>query len=222
MSPAETQSLIRDVNADIARMARATQTRQEIHAAILFRANAPLEEQLIDEDSFGFPSGQPRVVRWENVELKVWKIHRAGLRSTDIKGADLYYEIANNKFVLIQYKSPSVTGRVTRDAQQLAVLKSACPNRCSPANRFSCGSWLSLRDASGATYYPACEAERVFGTFASRSKSAFINGLTKSQFHSDFGGCRIGGRTNPIDVDAYISSRVNADNLFFRVEQTHL
>jgi hypothetical protein len=105
MSPAETHALIRDVNADIARMARAAQMQREIREAILFRANYPLEEQLIDEDSFGLPRGEPRVVRWGNVKLKIWKIHRAGLRATDIKGADLYYEIADTKFVLIQYKS---------------------------------------------------------------------------------------------------------------------
>jgi hypothetical protein len=222
MSPAETHALIRDVNADIARMARAAQMQREIREAILFRANYPLEEQLIDEDSFGLPRGEPRVVRWGNVKLKIWKIHRAGLRATDIKGADLYYEIADTKFVLIQYKSASATGRVTRDAEQLAVLKESCPNLCSPPNRFSCGSWLALRDASEATYHPACEADRIFGTFASRGKSAFINGLTRSQFHTDFGECRIGGRTNPINLDAYKASSIEADHLFLQVEQTYL
>lgn len=222
MSRTEIESLIRDVNADIARMARAAETQREVHEAIHFRAQIPLEEQLIDEDSFGFPRGEPRIIRTGNVELKVWKIHRAGLRSTDIKGADLYYEISDTKFVLVQYKSASASGRVTKDAEQLAALKGSCPNLCSPANRFSCGSWFALRDAAEAAYFPACEAGRVFGVFASRARSAFINGLSKSQFQADFGECRIGGRTSPIDFAAYKTSSIAADHLFFQVQHRYL
>ena len=48
MSPAEAKALIRTVNEDIERIARAAQIQREVKAAIRFRAQNPLEEQLID------------------------------------------------------------------------------------------------------------------------------------------------------------------------------
>lgn len=219
MTPEELKFLIRDVNADIARMTRASQTQSEVRNEIRRRAQNPKEEQLIDADTSGIPLGEPRVIRTGDVELKIWKIHRAGLNATDIKGADLYYEIANHKFILVQYKTPSASGRVTKDSEQINALKAACPNQCSPSNRFSCGSWFALRDGDDGVYYPACEAERIFGTFASRGKSSFINGLSKMQFQAEFGQCRIGGRTTPINVTDYRNESVASDRLYFHVVQ---
>ena len=218
MSPAEAEALVRSVNEDIERIARAAQTQREVQAAIRFRAQHPLEEQLIDEDSYGIPRGQPRIVRIGSVELRIWKIHRTGLDSTDIKGADLYYELDGTKFVLVQYKSPSSSGRVKKDAPQLAELLEACPNPCYPTERFSCGAWFSLQDGASSSYHPACEAANVFGAYSSRKKEAFFNGLTKTQFEADFGSCKIGGRTAPIRMMRYQRASVNADHIFFRVQ----
>lgn len=219
MSPAEAESLVRGVNEDIERIARAAQTQQQVRSAIRFRAEKPLEEQLIDEDSYAIPRGQPRVLRVGSVELKIWKIHRAGLDSTDIKGADLYYEMDGTKFVLVQYKSPSSSGRVKKDSSQLVELTAACPNPCLPTERFSCGSWFALRDGVSSSYHTACEASNIFGTYASRKKEAFINGLTKTQFEAAFAGCRIGGRSAPIRAMQFQQASVNADHIFFRVQQ---
>lgn len=219
MSPAEAESLIRGVNEDIERIARAAQSQRQVRDAIRFRAQNPLEEQLIDEDSYAVPRGQPRVLRVGDVELKIWKIHRAGLDSTDIKGADLYYEMDGTKFVLVQYKSPSGSGRVKKDSSQLTELTEACPNRCPPTERFSCGSWFALHDGTGGSYHTACEANNIFGAYASRKKDAFINGLTKTQFEADFASCRIGGRSAPIRVQQFQNASVNADHIFFRVQQ---
>lgn len=219
MSPSEAESLIQAVHDDIERMAHAAQTQQQVHEAIRFRSENPLEEQLIDEDSYDIPMGEPRVLRVGNVELRIWKIHRAGLRSTDIKGADLYYEIDGIKFVLVQYKSPSASGRVKRDSSQLTELVEACPNPCPPTERFSCGSWFALRDATGSSYFSACEVTNIFGKYSSRKKEAFINGLTKDQFLSDFASCRIGGRSAPTQAKRFQQASVNADHIFFWVQQ---
>ena len=219
MSPAEAESLVRGVNEDIERIARAAQTQREVRDAVRFRAQNPLEEQMIDEDSYGIPRGQPRIIRMGRDELKIWKIHRTGLNSTDIKGADLYYELDGAKFVLVQYKSPSTSGRVKKDSTQLTELVAACPNPCLPTERFSCGSWFVLRNRAGGSYHPACEAANVFGAYGSRKKEAFINGITKTQFEADFVGCRIGGRSAPIQVMQFQRASVNADHIFFRVQQ---
>ena len=222
MSPDEIASLTRDVNEDITRLSRAARIQHEVRDEIRFRAQQPLEEQLIDEDSFGISRGEPRIIRTGNVELKVWKIHRTGLNSTDIKGADLYYEISDIKFVLVQYKSTGANGRVKRDELQISTLRGACPNQCRPENRFSCGSWFALRGAAGSNYFPACEADRIFGDFASRTSSAFINGLTRERFLSDFAQCRIGGRTRPISLATYRTASLNADHVFFQVQHRYL
>ena len=220
MSPSELRQLVTDVNSDIIGMARAVQVRKEVREEIQSRAEAPLEEQLIDEDATGRRRGGPRIEYVNGARLQIWKVHRAGLRATDIKGADLYYEIENEKFALVQYKTPAKSGRVTRDSGQLTVLRQSCPQDCPPANRFSCGAWFAVRDGGPGAYLPACQAELVFGSFASRSKSAFINGLTKEQFQSDFGACLIGARTLPIDLGAFRQTSINSDHLLFEVLHT--
>lgn len=219
MTPSALSKLIKDVNADIVRMTRASQIQSEVRAAIRHRADSPLEEQLIDQDAFGLPRGEPRQVEIDGITLKIWKIHRTGLLAADIKGADLYYEISDRKFVLVQYKTPNRQSRVTRDNEQLTELKGSCPNNCNPTVRFSCGAWFALRGGKADIYLPACEAERIFGGFASRKSSAFINGLTKAQFQTEFGSCNIGGRTKPVDISNYQSIATNFDHIFFRVEQ---
>lgn len=218
MTPNEIAALIRDVNSDIRALARARSVQSEVRQAIRFRADNPLEEQLIDEDTMGIVRGEPRVETVDGVRLSIWKIHRAGLKSTDIKGADLYYETEQGKFALIQYKTPSAsTGRVKKDQEQLDELKAACPQRCAPRRRFSCGAWVAIRDATAGTFLPACEASNVFGTKASRSKNAFINGLAKDEFHTDFASCLIGGRTRPITLASTVAALLAADRILFEV-----
>lgn len=218
MTSGELKALIHDVNSDVVRIARALATRAEVRREIQVRAQAPLEEQLIDEDAFGVPTGGPKVVSVYGTQLRIWKLHRAGLLASDIKGADLYYEIENEKFVLIQYKTPSANGRVSKDQTQLEVLRSVCPQRCNPSNRFVCGSWFALRDREEGSYFPACEASNVFGSKASRKKSAFVNGLSKSQFQEDFAACLIGGRTEPIGIENVRLAAMMNDKILFQVE----
>ena len=218
MTPQELRSLIADVNADIQAMTRAQSLRDEMGQAIRFRALHPLEEQLIDEDATGQRRGEPRIENVNGIRLKIWKTHRAGLMATDIKGADLYYETEQGKFALIQYKTPSgSTGRVKKDEDQLDELKAACPQRCSPRRRFSCGSWVAIRDGEDGKFLPACEASNIFGAFASRKKAAFVNGLPREQFRLDFATCHIGGRTKPLALARTMASIVAADHILFEV-----
>jgi hypothetical protein len=201
-------------------MAKAQRLRDEVRDAIAHRTANPTEEQFIDEDSFGAPRGQPTLMVVDGIEIQVWKIHRAGLQARDVKGADLFYEISDAKFVLIQYKTPSRRGRVVLDAEQLSELKSACPVSCPPSSRFRCGSWYSIQETGQGVYFPACEARQVFSSRNSRKASAFINGLTKGQFHEDFGRCHIGARTKPIKVAEYRDFSIERERIFVHARQT--
>ena len=220
MTLAEWASLAKAVNADIAGMARAQQIRAEIQNEVDFRAAHPMEEQFIDADSFDQPPGQPKTVRIHGQELKIWKLHRVGLQAKDVKGADLLYEIQDKKFVIIQYKSETSTGRVELDETQLSELQQSCPNSCPPSTRFSCGSWFALQNTGGGAYFPACEAKRIFGTHKSRKATTFVNGLTKAQFQEDFGTCHIGARTKPIKFTAFQQMSLALSRVVFRVRQS--
>jgi hypothetical protein len=220
MTQEELARLNQQVNNDIEGMAKAQRLRDEVRDAIGHRTTNPMEEQLIDEDSFGVIRGQPRILVVDGIQIKIWKIHRAGLQARDVKGADLFYEISDMKFVLIQYKTPGPNGRVILDADQLSELQSACPVDCPPSDRFRCGSWYAIRAVPDATYFPACEAQQVFGSRKSRKASVFINGLTRKQFHEDFGKCHIGARTKPIEVVKYGRLSINRDRIFFHAQQT--
>lgn len=216
----EWKSLIESVNADIAGMAKAQGIQTSVRDEIRHRAANPMEEQLIDADAFGQDLGKPRSVVIHGVTMKISKLHRAGISAKDIKGADLFYEISDKKFVLIQYKSPSAGGRVSLDDAQLSELQANCPNKCPPSIRFSCGSWFALRSISGDSYFPACEARRIFGSHKSKKTDAFINGLTKTQFQKDFGKCLIGARTKPIKLSVLKQMAIMFEHVVFVVTQS--
>lgn len=219
MTREQWKRLVGGVNADIAGMARAQRTRDDLRGEIRRSVAQPTEEQFIDEDCFEQPRGTPKIHFVEGVQIKVWKLHRAGLHSSDVKGADLFYEIEDKKYVVVQYKTPNRQDRVFRDAAQMEELLDVCPVDCLPSNRFRCGAWFALLSGNLDMHFPACEAQAVFGTKRSRQSGAFINGLSKTQFRADFGLCRVGARTQPVDVEAYQARSVQEDRLFVRVEQ---
>ena len=214
MTELEWRALASQVNADILGMSVALATRDAVRRELDQRAAVPTEEFFIDADAFGREPTAPRIFTVAGTTVKVWKTHRAGLGSSDIKGADLFYEVSDTKFVLVQYKTPSRRLRVSKDAVQLDLLASACPVQCPPSNRFACGSWLALRSTAGAKYFPACEAQQTFGKSKSRHERFFVNGLTQERFHDDFGLCHIGARTLPIDVSQYREWSVGQDRVF--------
>ena len=219
MTREQWKRLVEGVNADIAGMVRAQHTRDGLRGEIRRGVAQPSEEQFIDEDCFDQPRGTPKIHFVGGTQIKVWKLHRAGLHSSDVKGADLFYEIEDKKFVVVQYKTPNRQGRIFRDVTQMDELLDVCPVDCLPSNRFQCGGWFALLSGDSDMHFPACEAQAVFGTKRSRKSDAFINGLSKRRFREDFGLCRIGARTEPVDVEAYQERSIEEDRLFVRVEQ---
>lgn len=220
MTREQWKRLVEGVNADIAGMARAQRMRDDLRGEIQRSFAQPTEEQFIDEDCFDQPRGTPKTHFVGGVEIKVWKLHRAGLHSSDVKGADLFYEIEDKKYVVVQYKTPNKRERVYREAAQMEELLDVCPViDCPPSDRFRCGAWFALLSGNLDMHFPACEAQAVFGTKRSRQSSAFINGLSKTQFRADFGLCRVGARTRPIDIGSYQERSIQEDRLFVRVEQ---
>jgi hypothetical protein len=78
------------------------------------RKGRPIEEDFIRADALGHDPGVPRKFKVDGVEIETRMLHRRGIRQRDVKGADLLYEIAGRKFVLIPYKTPTRRDRVKR------------------------------------------------------------------------------------------------------------
>ena len=210
--------LARAVNRDVEMLTRASKTQDDVRSILKARRESPTEEQIIDADSFGASPGTPRTIVVAGSRLKIWKIHRADLNLSDVKGADLYYELGNRKFVLVQYKKSNSSDRVVLDGPQLEELKNACPVDCLPTNRFCCGSWYALYRKKKTAYFTACEIRELFGEYESRKADYFVNGLTQEQFLEEFGSCKIGARTRPVRAAAYQAFSVDNDHVVFRVK----
>jgi hypothetical protein len=219
MELAEWRELAEAVNADIEAMARASQVHRQMRATIRTRQIQLTEEQFIDAEAFGGDPGQPRVFEVAGARLKVWKVHRLGMDLSDVKGADLYYELGDSKYVLVQYKKPSNSGRVHLDDEQLTELENSCPVWCLPTKRFNCGAWYALAKPSGAAYFPACEVRELFQGFQTRKWEFFVNGMTKDYFQEEFGRCHIGARTQPINVTEYERMSLERDRVVVHVRQ---
>jgi len=216
------RELIRRINDDIAGIIRGQRILDEINSNLAERDLRPLEEDFIDSDAFGGDPGQPRVVQVDGVEILVRKLHRRGLRQSDVMGADLLYEIADRKFVLVQYKTPDKQGLVGKDDDQLDRLMQSCAAQCSSDHPFTwsrCGAWVAVRSRTESLYLPACEAARVFGDAASRKVDRFSNGISSEVFQQLFARCWTGARTAPSEF-AYLAWRALAgDRLLVSVLQ---
>lgn len=223
MDEREWYDLVNRINADIAGIARAQSTLNDVHAERMNRLNSPVEEDFIDRDSFGEVPGEPNYISINGIEIAVRKLHRRGIRCSDIKGADLIYELEGRKFCLIQYKSPSRRRRVPLDREQLRELINACPNPCPPITNEglrTCGSWYSVQEKGSSYYMRACEAREVFGDYASKSIGAFSQGISKASFQDMFAKCWIGARVAPIDVGFYLAESVANDRVVVHAQQS--
>jgi len=219
MTTEEWRELAQDINTDIAGMTRARAVRDRVKSEMSLKAANRGEEQFIDDDAFGVDSCGPRKWTLDGIVIEVTKLHRNGLKSSDVLGADLFYEIEGKKFVLIQYKSPSKNGRVQCDHNQLTKLREACPVKCLPTQRRKCGAWYAIRSDSGGVYFPACEADAIFDSHDSRTTNHFNGGLTTEDFQDEFRICHIGGRTDPIDIPSFTEASLAADRLFIKVNR---
>jgi len=201
---------------------RAQRVLGEINDELLRRSNRPLEEDFISTDAFGQNPGHARILNIDGVEIRVRMLHRRGLRQTDIKGADLLYEIAGRKFALIQYKITTGPSRVRKDADQLANLVSACPNPCPPAAHGlwpTCGAWFNVISGSQTFYMPACVAQGQFRDNHSCRVERFRSGVSADVFQELFARCWIGARIAPSEF-AYLSwSTLQEDRVLFSVLQ---
>lgn len=215
--------LVQRINSDIAGIVKSQRVLREVNEEVSRRKQRPTEEDFIDEDAFGDSPDVPRIKDVDGVQIKIRKLHRRGISATDVKGADLIYEIEDRKFVLIQYKRPNSQGRLTKDGDQLQEQIDACPSKCPPhelRNWPTCGSWVCIKESAGeALYLPACETMAVFGSAASRDFSKFSRGLSAPAFQELFARCWIGARTVPVSLAAYVNTAVQNDHVVYLLSQ---
>ncbi|MGE3335752.1 MAG: hypothetical protein AB7I36_19065 [Rhodospirillaceae bacterium] len=207
---------------DIAGILRAQRVRGDIEEQLRARDARPLEDDAIFEVGLGQHPGTPRIVEIDGVTISIRILHRRGLGVRDIKGADLLYEIAGRKYMLIQYKTPDARGMVTKDGDQLRELIAACPNPCPPPRRGlwpTCGSWFALT-APERLYLPACVADSIFGVAASRTAKKFRSGVPQETFDHLFARCWIGARVAPTEFAYLTWSELDADRVLFSVVQS--
>lgn len=219
MNEQEWELLLSRVSQDTAGIIHSQRVLNEIDMEL--RARRTVEEDYIFRAAFGRDAGEPRVIDIDGVDISIRTLHRRGLKQTDVKGADLLYEIAGVKFVLVQYKSPDRRGRVSNDSSQLDEIIKACPHPCPTLGgaTFNCGSWYSIQSETESLYMPACRAEKVFGGAKSRRLDAFSQGLPKEAFHSLFGRCWTGAHLSPFDMAGFTWSSLVGDRVLFSVIQ---
>src|SRR6267142_5603648 len=221
MENAEWQQLVRDINLDVGGIIRGQRSLEEVNEELRGRKGRPIEEDFIHADALGHDPGVPRKFEVDGVEIETRMLHRRGMHQRDVKGADLLYEIAGRKFVLIQYKTPN-RNRVKLDRRQLKELMGACPNACPPhVPGFwpTCGAWYAVRSTGISAYVPACKAEELFDDADSCSVAHFGSGLSHETFQQVFARCFTGARIAPMEM-AYLSwAMLEADRVLFTVLQ---
>lgn len=214
----ETVSFVRD---EIQNIIRAQRIHRRIRQQLAARDLAPLEEDFIDADLDNDSVGAPHYFDVEGVQIVTRKLHRRGLKSADVMGADLLYEIEGQKYAIIQIKKPDRNGRIALDTDQLDVLVENCPvPACDGRGHWPrCGSWYAVRDSGVSLYHQACEVRAIFGGAASRNMSGFESGLSKETFDELFALCLVGAPISPTAMGAVVTSSLNADRVLFAVLQ---
>jgi hypothetical protein len=100
-----------------------------IHDKCEFNRLHPFEQDYIYRDHYGSMPSEPRKFKVGDVEITSRILHQTGIGLRDVTGADLLYEIENEKFGLIQYKR-SQGHSIKADSEQLSILLSNCPEKC--------------------------------------------------------------------------------------------
>jgi len=210
----EWRGTLTTINDDIRHIIRNQRVLRDVTRQLDARDQRPLEEDFIDADLHDVRPGSATIREVDGVQIVIRKLHRRGASSGDIRGADLLYEIENEKYVLIQYKTPDSRGRVAKDEEQMAILKDSCSSPCQPTSSVLpfCGSWYAVRSLAGTVYHPVCLAEQIFGPAGSRYATAFSRGLSRETFDELFARCWIGARTRPLDISYLVWSLFNADH----------
>jgi len=221
MENAEWQQLVRDINLDVGGIIRGQRTLEEVNEELRGERVDRLKKILSTRTRWGTILGFREKFEVDGVEIETRMLHRRGMHQRDVKGADLLYEIAGRKFVLIQYKTPN-RNRVKLDRRQLKELMGACPNACPPhVPGFwpTCGAWYAVRSTGISAYVPACKAEELFDDADSCSVAHFGSGLSHETFQQVFARCFTGARIAPMEM-AYLSwQMLEADRVLFTVLQ---
>lgn len=222
MDDLEWQELVIDINRDIEGIIASQRTLGAIHDELRERQDRPIEEDLITADALGQDPGAPKVITINGVEIQTRMLHRRGLKQRDIAGADLLYEIAGRKFVLVQYKTPNRQERVILDRAQLQELVGRCPNPrppSRPAYFLTCGAWYAVRSPGDSIYVPACEALRRFGHAGSLSASRFGPGFLHEDFQQMFGRCSTGAQIDIAELTGLSREALESDRVLIDVLQ---
>src|SRR5262245_5770791 len=142
MDPRELDEISGHVNSVIRGILRNQQVLADIKDKIQRRDRDPLEEDFIDSAISGEAIGRKNVRVINGVVVEVSKLHRRGVSAADIAGADVLYEVARRKFVVIQFKKPDRQSQVHKEAAQLDALMATCSNPCPPFSApIYCASW---------------------------------------------------------------------------------
>jgi hypothetical protein len=200
---------------------------EEVKEEIRRREINPFEENYIYEDHYGASPYEPREIEvYDGITITSQVLHRQGSNQSDIKGADLMYEIEGVKYVLIQYKRIK-GGDVVVDRSQLNTLRSNCPSDCQypyfkQKTRIDgmCGSWYCARRKDEGLYVHACEADLFSRQQATVAVEKFKErGLGQQSFQELFGKCRIGAPVSPQSMIASLYHSLYNDRVFFYVRQ---
>jgi len=215
-----------------------------IHEEIKENLEHPFEQDLIYEAVYGSKPAEGRKIQVDGVEIVARILHRTGKRQRDIRGADLLYEIENEKFVLVQFKRADEKGRVHGEAEQLAELLEQCPAVCfykrkpSPVlpprlNGF-CGVWyrVDVPHLKNAYFVHGCESLQIFAkgegknfsemaSHAQKSVPAgqFERGLDQDMFLRLFAMCRLGAIVRIKKPSRYIETLQEQQHLIFHILQ---
>ncbi len=201
-----------------------------IKGEIIRNIRFPFEQDYIYEDHDGLKPSEPSTLEFDGVRITRRVLHQTGIRLSDISGADLLYEIENEKFALIQYKKASESGFVRSDIPQLNTMLNNCPEVCRyrrqrpiplaylpiKTNVF-CGCWYCIIIGAERYYVHACETETVFLADNSQAQSYFSDGISRNSFLELFGSCRIGAllksKTDASLLERYVNMSLEAKHI---------
>ena len=151
-----------------------------------------------------------KTLKRRNYTLKISFIH--GRKGESITGADLAFELKNEKIIFVQSKRVSTNGRIHFNRFQLFKLFEleseisgkvfyilypwSIPFNLFPKN-LVCFYHLIMRKNQQVQerFFHISEVNFVLGSYKSITQNEFINqGMTKEEFRERFWGCEIGGK----------------------------
>lgn len=225
----ELKQLVELIQADAAAIIHHQTVLANVKSQLLENQRRPFEQDFIYADHFGNKPSEPREQVIDGVKITTQVLHQAGPGLRDIAGADLLYEIEDEKYALIQYKRPNAKGLVQNDKTQLNALLENCPSVCMYKSLNSlfqplrlngyCGCWYNCITSSGARYLHACEASLLFRDKKSTSQNNFLSGLTKDEFDRLFAVCKIGALVSTQRPSHYIEHQLIHRHLVFHLVQ---